>query len=148
MSVVFIYNQLEEILNKKQFKFNFNKTKGEEYILITFSTTNEPVSIFINVGMNGRTIQFYSKIRDKKVKEKYFRYLLEENNQFKFLKWSIYKDDMVCTVDLFIQNDELDERNILSILDLIISSHIRINEKIIEWGVVWIISFGMFCSLF
>ena len=63
--------------------------------------------------------------------DRYLKPLLQENNEYKFVKWSINeKKEIVCTIDLFTYENNIKEQDIVSILELIVSSHVRINEKI------------------
>ena len=62
MSTEVVYKKLKSALNNRGFKIKSNDEDNN--IFIAFNTSNKPVSILILVEMNGRTIQFYSKIKD------------------------------------------------------------------------------------
>lgn len=129
MSTEVVYKKLKSALNNRGFKIKSNDEDNN--IFIAFNTSNKPVSILILVEMNGRTIQFYSKIKDVVATDRYLKPLLQENNEYKFVKWSINeKKEIVCTIDLFTYENNIKEQDIVSILELIVSSHVRINEKI------------------
>lgn len=129
MSTEVVYKKLKSALKDRGFKIKENDEDNN--IFIAFNTSNKPVSILILVEMNGRTIQFYSKIKDVVATDRYLKPLLQENNEYKFVKWSINeKKEIVCTIDLFTYENNIKEQDIVSILDLIVSSHVRINEKI------------------
>lgn len=129
MSTEVVYKKLKSALNNRGFKIKSNDEDNN--IFIAFNTSNKPVSILILVEMNGRTIQFYSKIKDMVATDRYLKPLLQENNEYKFVKWSINeKKEIVCTIDLFTYENNIKEQDIVSILELIVSSHVRINEKI------------------
>lgn len=129
MSTEVVYKKLKSALNNRGFKSKSNDEDNN--IFIAFNTSNKPVSILILVEMNGRTIQFYSKIKDVVATDRYLKPLLQENNEYKFVKWSINeKKEIVCTIDLFTYENNIKEQDIVSILELIVSSHVRINEKI------------------
>lgn len=129
MSIEVVYKKLKSALNNRGFKIKSNDEDNN--IFIAFNTSNKPVSILILVEMNGRTIQFYSKIKDVVATDRYLKPLLQENNEYKFVKWSINeKKEIVCTIDLFTYENNIKEQDIVSILELIVSSHVRINEKI------------------
>ncbi|STO54232.1 Uncharacterised protein [Canicola haemoglobinophilus] len=130
MSTETTYKKVKELLQERGFKFSSNDENSN--IFITFNTSNsKPVSILIGVEMSGRIIHFYSRINDKVAKDKYFKLLLEENYKYKFVNWSI--DDqlqMICSVNLFNYENDLAKQDIVAILELIVSSHVRINDGI------------------
>ena len=129
MSKEVVYEKLKSALQNRGFKIKSNDEDNN--IFIAFNTSNKPVSILILVEMNGRTIQFYSKIKDVVATDGYLKPLLQENNEYKFVKWSINeKEEIVCTIDLFTYENNIKEQDIVSILELIVSSHVRINKKL------------------
>jgi len=129
MSKEVVYEKLKSALKNRGFKIKSNDEDNN--IFIAFNTSNKPVSILILVEMNGRTIQFYSKIKDVVATDGYLKPLLQENNEYKFVKWSINeKEEIVCTIDLFTYENNIKEQDIVSILELIVSSHVRINKKL------------------
>ncbi|WP_455935002.1 hypothetical protein [Haemophilus sp.] len=127
-----MYEKLKELLDKVGFSF----TPRDELhrILINFEPASDmetPISILISIIMEGRGINFFSQIKDKKANNIYKESLLEENYHYRFLKWVIDDDqDMICTIDLFIDEEILSVRNLKEIFALIVSSHNRINDKI------------------
>ncbi len=127
-----MYEKLKELLDKGGFSF----TPRDELhrILINFEPASDmetPISILISIIMEGRGINFFSQIKDKKANNIYKESLLEENYHYRFLKWVIDDDqDMICTIDLFIDEEILSVRNLKEIFALIVSSHNRINDKI------------------
>lgn len=127
-----MYEKLKELLDKGGFSF----TPRDELhrILINFEPASDmetPISILISIIMEGRGINFFSQIKDKKANNIYKESLLEENYHYRFLKWVIDDEqDMICTIDLFIDEEILSVRNLKEIFALIVSSHNRINDKI------------------
>ncbi|MFZ7224649.1 hypothetical protein, partial [Avibacterium avium] len=100
MSTEIVYKKLKSALENRDFKFTPNDDNNT--IFIAFSTSNKPVSILIEVEMNGKIIQFYSKIQNVVAIDRYLKLLLQENNEYKFVKWSINESkEMVCSIDLF-----------------------------------------------
>jgi hypothetical protein len=126
-----MYEKLKDLLDNGG--FSFTPSDGHS-ILINFEPDSDmgtPISILISIIMEGRGINFFSPIKDKKANNIYKESLLEENYHYRFLKWIIDDDqDMICTIDLFIDEEILSVRNLKEIFALIVSSHSRINDKI------------------
>ena len=112
-----MYEKLKDLLDNGG--FSFTPSDGHS-ILINFEPDSDmgtPISILISIIMEGRGINFFSPIKDKKANNIYKESLLEENYHYRFLKWII--DEEILSV-----------RNLKEIFALIVSSHSRINDKI------------------